>query len=96
MSMNLLFKNNGVEVPICQTPTQITYALMVSSKGNELKLTGKKAVRVLRGYMNWRKYSLSGSWESIEEFEEAKSMIEEELNELKPYLESKDLVVFVV
>lgn len=94
MSMNLNARVNGVPLDLWQTPTQISYTIM--GLDGLSKLNGKKAVEALKRYCMWVKYSINGSYPSVEEIKRKEAIIKEHLNYIDSHLCTKNIEVWVM
>lgn len=94
MSMNLNARVDGVVLQLWQTPTQISYTIM-GLEGLS-KLNGKKAVEALKRYCLWVKYSINGSYSSVEEIKRVGNSIKEHLDYIDSHLCKKKVEVWVM
>jgi len=79
MSMNL-FCN---QVDLWQTPTHISYMCMIDDNGNMDPKTGKKAVAVLKRYIEYVRYRLSSiRFSSDEEYELEKGVTDDHIQQV--------------
>ena len=82
MSMNLHLKVDGSNIDLWQTPTYITNMCLVSSKGVENEVAGKKAIRAMNAYLEWVKQTVSGTYNSLEEANEYREVVNEHEKEI--------------
>lgn len=86
MSMNLYIKSNIGELGVRQTPTQITYMLLVNEKGMVVDKKGKDALQVVQGYKMWLQNSTDGAWDSEEDLHYALNQVKEEIQEIENFI----------
>jgi hypothetical protein len=86
MSMNLYVKSNIGELGVRQTPTQITYMLLVNEKGIIAEKKGKDALQVIQAYKQWLEHSTNGVWSSSVELEIARNQVKSEVAEIEDFI----------
>ena len=79
MSMNLFMKKDKTAIDLWQTPTHITHMCLMSDTSIEAEVTGKKAVRAMRCYMEWVRSTLNGVWDDPELLKSAQERVTEHL-----------------
>ena len=97
MSMNLHCKIDDEQIDLVQTPTHITYMCLTESAGRRCYLTGKRAIRALRCYLEWNRGRLDGIWNSDIEHINMKDIVEEHINYILDLINTgKKFKVYIV
>ena len=97
MSMNLYCNIDDKQVDLVQTPTHITYMCLTESDGIHYQVTGKKAVRALRCYLEWNTGRLNGIWNSNIEYINMKGSVEAQNNYILDLINNgKKFKVYIV
>jgi hypothetical protein len=90
--MNLTAKNKDGYIELWQTPTQISYTILPESIA---VAKNKKAIEAIERYSAWVEYSTNGAWDSTEELEEQREIVEEHLEYIKNEMKKPKLEVWV-
>ena len=95
--MNLNARVKGHKIELRQTPTQISYMITATSKGETGgTLTGEDAKRALWSYIYWVNYGRSGVITDMEEYKIDKEIDQEHIKYIKSFLNKKSLEVWVM
>jgi hypothetical protein len=81
--MNLHIKFDGVEQFVYQTPTYISLMCVMTSKGINSSVTGKKASRAVLCYIAWVESLKNGVYNSLEERDSHCEPINDHLKNIK-------------
>lgn len=94
MSMNLYAKCKSGEIELWQTPTQITYMILVDGDGVVRSAKGYRAKRALHSYIRWVEGSMDGAWKSEKELNDYREIVKSHVEYVKSFLDKAGLKVY--
>ena len=93
MSMNLVARTVFGPISVWQTPTWVTYACLMDSKGRPGRRNGMAAKRAMHIYLTWVVSLRKGVYGCNEDFEAAKKVDDEHVKYIRGRMSERGLVV---